>query len=192
MLPGIWPMLLLRGCFSVVFGALAVLSWDVVTLLRVLTAYAVADGTVAIALGRTRAADADAARHTLWPLMLSGLASLLSGVAAASVVHFGRALAILGIGLLTRGVLDVLAAITLREAGYDERLLGFAAALTLVAGIIVATCNLHGVAWRIVLAADCIAVGAAITALGFRIRVTGVGVQPDAPAFQRRSEMTWP
>jgi hypothetical protein len=164
-------MLLLRGGLCAASGAIAMVARDFTVLVRVLRVYAVADGILAIALGRARESADKGARCPLWPLTLSGSASLAAGTAALSVADPLQGLTAVAMGLFTRGVFDALAAIALRDAGYDERLLGVAATSTLVTGAIAATCDVGILTWRILLATHSGVTAGSIVALALRVRV---------------------
>ena len=181
-------LLLVRGGCCVTLGALALAAADFPALVQLASAYAIADGFLALALGRAHVARGNGTFHPLWPLLLSGFAGLASGALASSRVDASAGFMVLGAGLFTRGVFEVLAAIVLRETGYDERLLGIAGLSALVTGALAATCAFDVLAWRILIGAHAAITGAAMIVLALRVSSTA-DVEISTPSSTRSTAM---
>jgi uncharacterized membrane protein HdeD (DUF308 family) len=129
--------LLLRGILGILVG-LAALIWPGITLaalVLVFGAYAALDGIANLVTGYLRSRI----RERAWPLVVHGLV----GIAAAAVAvldpvltAFTLVLVVAAWAILT-GVMQIVAAVRLRDAISGEWLLGWSGALSIAFGVLV-------------------------------------------------------
>ena len=164
-----WWTLVLRGIAAIIFGVLAYI-WPGITftvLVLFFGAYALWDGIFAL-IGAFRTQG-----DRRWALILEGIA----GIAAGLVTFFwiGAAtlalLLVIGGWAIATGVLEIIAAIRLREEIEGEWLLLLSGLLSILFGIAVAirpAAGLVAVTWLI--GAYAILFGILLVVLGFRLR----------------------
>jgi uncharacterized membrane protein HdeD (DUF308 family) len=139
-----WWSLVIRGIVGILLGILAFV-WPGVTLAVLVTLfgmYALIDGVVSI-VGAVRAAGA---RERWGALLLEGIVGLLAaavtfawpGITALALVYIIAAWAVI------TGILEIAAAIRLRQHISGEWLLAIAGALSIVFGVIIAAAPLVG------------------------------------------------
>jgi uncharacterized membrane protein HdeD (DUF308 family) len=166
-----WWALVLRGAVSVLFGLMAIV-WPDITLgalIILFGAYAVVDGAFAIASGIREAGD----QSRWWLTVIEGIVSIGAGV-IAFVWPDLTALALLYIiafWAIFTGVLEVVAAVRLREIIDGEWLLGLMGLLSIMFGILLVAFPGSGalaLIWLIGMYA--IAFGVVLIALGLRVR----------------------
>jgi uncharacterized membrane protein HdeD (DUF308 family) len=131
-----WWVLLVRGLAAIIFGVLAFV-WPGITLLAFVIlfgAYALADGAMAIAWAITGRGG----ERPWWGMLLVGLA----GVAAGLVTFLWPGitavslLVVIAAWAIVRGVLEIVAAVRLRNAIRNEWLLALAGALSVLWGVL--------------------------------------------------------
>ncbi len=168
-----WWVLVLRGVAAIIFGILAYI-WPGLTftvLVLFFGAYALWDGIFAL-IGAFRT-DSD----RRWALVVEGLAGIAAGV--VTFIWTGAAtfamLFIIAAWAIVTGIMEIVAAIRLREEIHGEWLLLLGGLLSVVFGALIAIFPLAGllaVTWMI--AAYAIIFGVLLVVLGFRVRnVTG-------------------
>jgi uncharacterized membrane protein HdeD (DUF308 family) len=183
-----WSWFLVRGLLMLAFGAISLLSpgLTLVAFTAVFAAFSFVDGVAALVSG-LRGAGAHAPRWL--SLVLAGLVGMAIGVVFVVWPLFSTAVyaAIVVAGIagwaIVTGVLQVIAAIRLREAIEGEWLLGLVGLLTVVLGVwlLVQVWNeplvtLLSVGWLIAFWA--IAAGIALIVLALRLRGHGRTSQP--------------
>ncbi len=164
-----WWVLVLRGLAAIIFGILAYI-WPGLTftvLVLFFGAYALWDGVFAL-IGAFRT-DSD----RRWALVVEGLVGIAAGVVA--FIWTGAAtlamLYVIAAWALVTGVMEIVAAIRLREEIHGEWLLLLGGLLSVVFGVLIAIFPLAGllaVTWMI--AAYAIIFGVLLIALGIRVR----------------------
>jgi len=168
-----WWVLVLRGVAAIIFGILAYI-WPGLTftvLVLFFGAYALWDGIFAL-IG---AFGTDSDRR--WALVVEGLAGIAAGV--VTFIWTGAAtfalLFIIAAWAIVTGIMEIVAAIRLREEIHGEWLLLLGGLLSVVFGVLIAIFPLAGllaVTWMI--GAYAIIFGVLLVVLGFRVRnVTG-------------------
>ena len=176
-----WWVLLIRGLFGVLIGALA-FARPGLTVLSIVLAWAVfaeADGIAALVLALT---DHHPARSR-WALMISGFAGIIAGLVtlawpAGGVVVLLWIVAAWAIG---RGAFQIVAALELRRFVDDEWLMIASGMLSVIFGVVVIAEPIFGVrtlAYLVGLYAT--AVGLLEIALSFRVRKLGLALAPRA------------
>ena len=169
MMAGNWWALLLRGIAAVLFG-LGALFWPGLTLFVLIVlfgAYAVVDGLFGIVAGIRSSGG------RRWLLVAEGTLGVLAGLIAffwpgiTAVVL----LYVIAIWAVITGVLEIVAAISLRREIENEWLMGLGGMISVLFGIILAVLpgvGLLSVVWLVGVYA--IVFGLAVIALGFRVR----------------------
>lgn len=132
-----WWLVALRGTLAVILGAAAFV-WPGITLevlVLLFGAYAFADGVLMFSFGLLAAGE----HEQWWPLVLGGILGIAIGV-----LTFARpgatALAlvyVIGAWAILTGLLEIVAAIRLRDVISNEWLLGFSGALSVLFGVVV-------------------------------------------------------
>lgn len=166
-----WWAVALRGILAILFGVLAIF-WPAITieaLVLLFGAYIIVDGIVTVVTAlRTRAEQA-----RWWALLLEGMASIIAG----GVIWWWTGLSILVLmyfvaaWALITGLLEVLAAIRLREVIEGEWRLLVSGLLSILFAILVAIWPLAGaiaIAWLIGVYA--LLFGIMLLALAFHLR----------------------
>ncbi len=166
-----WWTLALRGVVAIVFGILA-LVWPgltVIALVVLIGAYLLVDGVVAVGAA-IRAAE----RHRSWGVLLvEGLAGIVAGILTfvwpgitAIVLLF-----LIGAWAIVTGVMEVIAAVRLRDEIQGEWLLGLGGILSVLFGVVVLVHPGAGaVALVWLIAWYAIIFGIVLIALAFRVR----------------------
>lgn len=167
-----WWAVALRGVLALVFGVLALL-WPGITvgaLVLLFGAYALVDGGFAIAAAL--AGGRQVAGRRGW-LVLEGVAGIAAGIVtfAWPAITALALLWLIAAWAVVTGLLEVAAAVVLRRRLRNEWLLALGGVLSVAFGVFLAVRPGQGalaVAWLIALFA--ILSGAALTALGLRLR----------------------
>jgi uncharacterized membrane protein HdeD (DUF308 family) len=173
-----WWVLLLRGIAAILFGVLA-FAWPGITLASlviVFGAYALVDGAFAI-VGAIRGGG----RQPWWLLLLEGLVGV--GIGVLTLFAPGvTALALLfyiAIWAIATGVLQIAAAIALREEITGEWLLALGGlASVLFGGLLVARPGAGALAVLWLIGAYALVFGVSLVVLSLRVR----GLRSQAPA----------
>jgi len=166
-----WWLVALRGAFAVIFGV-AAFAWPGVTfevLVLLFGAYAFVDGVLVFSFGLMAAGDGE----QWWPLVLSGILGIGLGV-----LTFARpetmALALVyvaGFWAIVTGLLEIVAAIRLRDVISGEWLMGLGGVLSIVFGIlVVAQPNAGALTLVYLFGFYAILAGISQIGLGFRLR----------------------
>ena len=174
-----WWLGALRGTLAVIFGAAAFvwpgLTFEVLVLL--FGAYAFVDGVIVLSFGLTAAGDG----QRWWPLVLGGVIGIATGV-LTFVQPAAMALAlvyVIGAWAIVTGVLEIAAAIRLRNVITNEWLMGLSGALSIVFGaIVLAQPGAGALALVFLFGFYAILAGIAQISLGFRLRGLGESLQP--------------
>jgi uncharacterized membrane protein HdeD (DUF308 family) len=166
-----WWMAVLRGALAVLFGVVA-LVWPGITfeaLVLVFGVYAFFDGVLVLGFGLMAAGDGE----QWWPLVLAGILGIAIGVitffkpqtVGLSLVY------VIGAWAIITGLLQIVAAIRLREIITTEWLLGLTGVLSVVFGVlVVAQPNAGAISLVYLFGLYAILVGIAQIAFGFRVR----------------------
>jgi uncharacterized membrane protein HdeD (DUF308 family) len=166
-----WWSLALRGAAAILFGILTFL-WPHITLtvlVFLFAGYALVNGVLSLA-GAVRAAEA---RDRWGPLVVEGII----GILAAGITLFWPAITALALVFLVAawavitGVLEVAAAIRLRQHIRGEWLWALAGACSIIFGILLAARPIVGaLIMALWIGAYLIVFGVTMVALGFRLR----------------------
>jgi uncharacterized membrane protein HdeD (DUF308 family) len=166
-----WWALALRGLFAVLFG-IATFVWPgmaLTFLIALFAIYAILDGIFSLMAG-VWAAEA---HMRWWPFVLSGLASLLTGILAIAwpgvtalvLLYFIAAWAIL------TGAFTIAAAVRMRKEIDNEWLLIITGALSVIFGLLLYASPGSGILTLLwILGAFALVIGALQLALAFRLR----------------------
>jgi uncharacterized membrane protein HdeD (DUF308 family) len=166
-----WWLVALRGTLAVIFGVAAFV-WPSVTfevLVLLFGAYAFVDGVLVLSFGLMAAGDGE----QWWPLVLSGILGIGLGV-----VTFARpetmALAlvyVVGFWAIVTGLLEIVAAIRLRDVVSGEWLMALSGALSIIFGVlVVAQPDSGALALVYLFGFYAILAGVSQIGLGFRMR----------------------
>ncbi len=173
-----WWLVALRGTLAVIFGAAAFvwpgLTFEVLVLL--FGAYAFVDGVLVFSFGLMAAGD----REQWWPLVLSGILGIGLGV-----LTFARpetmALALVYVAAfwaIVTGLLEMVAAVRLRDVISGEWLMGLSGVLSIIFGVlVVAQPNAGALALVYLFGFYAILAGISQISLGFRLRGLGADVR---------------
>jgi uncharacterized membrane protein HdeD (DUF308 family) len=132
-----WWLVALRGALAVVFG-IAAFVWPGITfdvLVLLFGAYAFVDGVVVLGFGLMAAGG----HEQWWPLVLGGIVGIAVGV-TTFMRPAAMALAlvyVIGAWAIVTGLLEIVAAIRLRDVITSEWLMGFSGVLSIVFGVLV-------------------------------------------------------
>lgn len=132
-----WWLVALRGGLAVLFG-IAAFVWPGLTfevLVLLFGVYAFLDGVLTFAFGLLAASD----HEQWWPLVLGGILGIAIGVLtftqpAATALAL---VSIIGAWAIVTGLLELVAAIRLRDVITSEWLMGFSAVLSIIFGVLV-------------------------------------------------------
>jgi uncharacterized membrane protein HdeD (DUF308 family) len=132
-----WWLVALRGALAVIFGV-AAFAWPGITfevLVLLFGAYAFVDGVLVLSFGVMAAGDG----VQWWPLVLAGILGITVGVLTfAQPATMALALVyVAGAWAIITGLLQVVAAIRLREYISSEWLLGASGVLSILFGALV-------------------------------------------------------
>jgi uncharacterized membrane protein HdeD (DUF308 family) len=166
-----WWTVALRGTLAVIFGVVA-LVWPGITfeaLVLLFGAYVFVDGVLVLSFGLLAASDGE----QWWPLALSGILGIGLGVLTfAKPETMGLALVyVAGFWAIVTGLLELVAAIRLRDLISGEWLMGLSGALSIVFGVlVVAEPNSGAIALVYLFGFYAILAGISEIGLGFRLR----------------------
>jgi uncharacterized membrane protein HdeD (DUF308 family) len=167
-----WWTLVIRGVAAVLFGLMALI-WPGITVLALVLlfgAYAILDGV--LALGAAALNDARSAGRRPW-LVLEGIAGILTGIVtfAWPDVTTLVLLWLIAAWAIVTGVLEVVAAVRLRREIEGEWVLAASGVLSVVFGLLMMVWPASGaVALVVLIGVYAIVFGAALVALGWRLR----------------------
>ena len=175
-----WWLAALRGGLAIVFGVAAFvwpgLTFEVLVLL--FGAYAFVDGAVVLSLGLMAAGD----QERWWPLVLGGVVGIATGV-LTFIYPGAMALAlvyVIGAWAIITGILEMAAAIRLRNVITSEWLMGFSGVLSTIFGVLVIAQPGAGALTLVYLFGFyAILAGIAQISLGFRLRGLGETLAPE-------------
>ncbi|MBX5493540.1 MAG: HdeD family acid-resistance protein [Chloroflexi bacterium] len=166
-----WWLLLVRGVIAVLFGILAFI-WPGLTLLALVLLfgiYTLADGLLALWLTFVAARE----QRRWWPFLVEGIAGVAAGILTfiwpgitALVLLY-----IIAAWAIVTGILEIIAAIRLREVIEGEWLLGLGGVLSILLGVLLAAQPAAGalaLVWLI--AAYAVVFGVVLIALALRVR----------------------
>jgi uncharacterized membrane protein HdeD (DUF308 family) len=167
----LWWTILLRGVVAILFGLIAFV-WPGVTLAALVLlfgGYALVDGIAAVILGIKEYGD----RERWWATLIGGVVSIGAGIITFLMPGLTALalLTVIAVWAVIRGILDIIAAIRLRDVIEGEWLLGIGGALSIAFGLLLIAFPGAGavaVAWWI--GAYALALGAVLVLLGFRAR----------------------
>ena len=167
----LWWVLVLQGILGIVFGILAILFPDLalVTLAYFFAAWAIVAGVSHLAEGM-RVAEA---RGRSWPFAVSGVLSIVAGIIAAvvpGITILGLVL-LLGVWLVTQGVMEVYTAYRIRREITGEWILALAGIVRTAVGLIVLALPVVGaLLTATLLGVYSIVAGLTALTLGWRLR----------------------
>lgn len=177
-----WWVLAIRGVAAILFG-IAALVWTSLTLLTLIYlfgAFALVDGVFALAIGINHLFHHDT--H-VWTSLLQGLTSIIVGILAFAFPGW-TALAfvfLIAAWAIVTGVLEIAAAIRLRDEIEGEWVLSLAGALSLLFGLVLIAFPRSGalaVIW--IIGVFSIVTGVSLLYLGLRLRSLGRQLVPRA------------
>lgn len=165
-----WWLLVLRGMLAILFGILAfvwpALTW--LTLIIMFGVYALVDGLVAIVTGLFRTKDA-----RWWVFLLEGILNIGIGVIALiwpEVTSLVLIYIIASWAVIT-GILEIAAAVRLRDEIENEWVMGLGGFVSMVLGILLFLQPAAGglaIIW--IMAGYALIFGVLLVVLGFRLR----------------------
>lgn len=166
-----WSVVVLRGVLAILF-ALAAFVWPDITVLVLIWMfgiYALLDGLFSVAAGRSRRRDSSRG----WAFLLKSLGRIAAGVAALiwpQLATLAIVLLVAGWAIVT-GILEIAAAIRLRDEIKHEWLLGLGGIVSIVlGGFLLMQPFTAGIALIWTIAAYAMIFGVLLIALGFRLR----------------------
>src|SRR5215208_3677117 len=166
-----WWLVVLRGVLAILFGILAFV-WPGVTWLTLIVmfgVYAIVDGIIAIVSGLSRSQETP----RWWTFLIEGLLGIGAGIVALvwpEVTSLVLIYLIAGWAIIT-GILEIAAAIRLRNEISNEWLLGLGGLVSIGLGILLFLQPAAGglaIIWTI--AAYALIFGVLLVILGFRLR----------------------
>jgi uncharacterized membrane protein HdeD (DUF308 family) len=166
-----WWLVVLRGVLAILFGVLAFV-WPAITWLTLIVmfgVYAIVDGIVAIASGLSRSRETP----RWWTFLIEGLLGIGAGIVALvwpEVTSLVLIYMIASWAVIT-GILEIAAAIRLRNEISNEWLLGLGGLVSIGLGILLFFQPAAGglaIIWTI--AAYALIFGVLLVILGFRLR----------------------
>jgi uncharacterized membrane protein HdeD (DUF308 family) len=177
-----WWMIALRGALAVVFGVIAFVSPGITfeALVLLFGAYAFLDGILVFGFGLMAASDGE----QWWPLVLSGILGIGLGVVTfAKPGTVGLALVyVVGFWAIVTGLLEIVAAIRLRDVVSGEWLMALSGALSILFGVlVVAEPDSGAVALVYLFGFYAILAGISQIGLGVRLRNLGQDVRNAMP-----------
>lgn len=166
-----WWTFILRGVLAIAFGILAFFApgLGIAVLVGLFAAWALIDGATSIVAGiRTRGRDT-----SWWLEILEGIAGIAAGLLTLIFPTFAAEVLVLIIAAwaIITGILEIVAAIRLREQIRGEVWLGLAGAASILFGIVLVLFPAAGalsLVWLI--GASAIAFGGFLLVLGWRLR----------------------
>jgi uncharacterized membrane protein HdeD (DUF308 family) len=168
-----WWMAALRGALAVIFGVAAFV-WPGITfeaLVLLFGVYAFLDGVMVLSFGLMAAGDG----QQWWPLVLGGILGIGLGVLTfARPGAMGEALVyVVGFWAIVTGLLEIVAAIRLRDLISGEWLMGLSGALSILFGVLVVAQPSSG-ALALVYLFGFYAILAGISQIGLGFRLRGL------------------
>ena len=169
-----WWVLALRGFLSIIFGGIAfsLPRLTLTTLVWLWGAYACVDGIFALA-SALRAAE----RHERWGmLLLRGATGIAAGIVAFVWPHLTAAvmLYLVAAWAVAAGVLEIAAAVRLRQLIEGEWLMGLSGALLILLGVLLVAMPGAGLlSWVWAIGGFAVVFGILHIALAFRLRALG-------------------
>ena len=166
-----WWLVALRGVLAILFGILAFV-WPAITWLTLIVmfgVYAIVDGIIAIVSGLSRTKDSP----RWWTFLLEGLLGIGAGIVALvwpEVTSLVLIYMIASWAVIT-GILEIAAAIRLRNEISNEWMLGLGGLISIGLGILLFFQPVAGglaIIWTI--AAYALIFGVLLVILGFRLR----------------------
>jgi uncharacterized membrane protein HdeD (DUF308 family) len=166
-----WWLVVLRGVLAILFGVLAFV-WPAITLLTLIVmfgVYAIVDGLVTIGTGLSRTKDSP----RWWAFLLEGVLNIGAGVVAliwpglASLVL----IYIIASWAVISGILEIAAAVRLRDEISNEWVLGLGGFVSIVLGVLLFLQPAAGglaIVW--IIAGYALIFGVLLVVLGFRLR----------------------
>ena len=174
-----WWLAALRGALAVIFGVAAFV-WPGLTLevlVLLFGAYAFVDGAVVLSFGLMAAGD----HERWWPLVLGGAVGIATGV-LTFIYPGAMALAlvyVIGAWAIITGILEIAAAIRLRNVITHEWLMGFGGVLSIIFGaLVIAQPNAGALTLVYLFGFYAILAGISQISLGFRLRGLGETLAP--------------
>ena len=173
-----WWLAALRGALAVLIGVIA-FAWPGMTfeaLVLLFGIYAFLDGVMVLSFGLMAAGDGE----QWWPLVLGGILGIGLGVLTfAKPAAMGEALVyVIGFWAIVTGLLEIVAAIHLRDVVSGEWLMGLSGALSVLFGVlVVAQPNAGALALIYIFGFYAILSGVSQIGLGFRLRGLGEDVR---------------
>jgi uncharacterized membrane protein HdeD (DUF308 family) len=166
-----WWLVVLRGVLAILFGVLTFV-WPAITLLTLVVmfgVYAIVDGLIAVWTGLSRTKDSS----RWWTFLLEGLISIGAGVIALFRPGLATLVFIYMIAswAVITGILEIVAAIRLRNEITNEWMLGLGGVVSIALGVLLFLQPLAGglaIVWTV--AAYAIIFGVLLVILGFRLR----------------------
>ena len=166
-----WWTFILRGILAIAFGVLAFFApgLGIAVLVGLFAAWALIDGATNLVAGvRSRGRD-----RGWWLSILEGIVGIVAGaIALIFPVYAAEALVlIIGVWAIVTGVLEIMAAIRLREQITGELWMGLAGLASILYGVVLFLfpgVGALGLVWLI--GGLAIAFGAFLIALGWRLR----------------------
>jgi uncharacterized membrane protein HdeD (DUF308 family) len=176
-----WWTFVLRGILAIAFGIVAFFapSLGIAVLVGLFAAWALIDGVTSIVAGiRTRGRD-----RSWWLEILEGIAGIAAGLLALIFPAFAAEVLVLIIAAwaIITGILEIVAAIRLREQIRGEVWLGLAGVASILFGIVLVLFPAAGalsLVWLI--GASAIAFGGFLLVLGWRLRAIDELARRDA------------
>jgi uncharacterized membrane protein HdeD (DUF308 family) len=192
---GPWWTFVVRGVLAILFGVLTFLMPGItlLTLVILFGVYAIGEGifNIAAALQRTPAQRTPARPQPRWVLLLAGVVSILAGLAAVLMpgITALSLLYLIAAWSIVRGVVEIVAAISLRKEIEGEWLFVLSGVLSVAFGLLLFTFPGAG-ALAVVLwiGAFAIVFGALLVALGVRLRSRTRTPRPGAGFQELASE----
>jgi uncharacterized membrane protein HdeD (DUF308 family) len=169
-----WWVAVVRGVLAIALG-LAAIVWPGVTLASLIAlfgAYALVDGIVSLSMGAAPGVGHGGRRASA---VLSGVLGILAGIIALvqpAATAFGLLYVVAGWAMIT-GVLQVTAAIRLREHLSNEWLVGLGGILSVLFGLLLVVAPAAGVL-TLVFLFGYYAISAGIVQIGLGLRLRGV------------------
>lgn len=166
-----WWLLVLRGILAILFGILAFV-WPAITWLTLIVmfgVYALVDGLAAIATGLSRAKDSRRWGSFLLEGVLNIAAGLVAliwpGLASLALIY------IIAVWAVVTGILEIAAAVRLRDEISNEWVLGLGGFVSMVLGVLLFLQPAAGglaILW--IIAGYALIFGILFVILGFRLR----------------------
>jgi uncharacterized membrane protein HdeD (DUF308 family) len=171
-----WWALLVRGLATLLFGVIALVQPNVMTLVWVFVVFALLDGIAGVIVSVVSREEGD---HW-WSAVLRGVAGIAPGVLALARPQHGalQLLYIIAARALLTGLMDILKAFRLRKVIEGQYLLAWGGLASVLFGLIAFIRSGDGaLAVTALIANHSLFVGMSLTVLAFRLR--GSGKQPE-------------